>query len=193
MLVDETFYSPRTPVAVVAVGDTGEALLVRSILENLGAAVLLHLIGTPDDLLRVLGQGDASPRYLIICGHGDKNGLVLGEYGAGIDVTELVDGSMPPAAMAPRIVLPGRLVVSTACVTGSDAFGAAFLRGGVAAYVAPDDYPDGGDAVLFVHLLFHRILRGAAPAAALREIQRYDEAFGMFRMFAAPERVASGS
>jgi hypothetical protein len=45
----------RTLVAVIAVGDTGEALLVRSLLEGLGATVVLHLIGTPRDLLRVMG------------------------------------------------------------------------------------------------------------------------------------------
>jgi hypothetical protein len=76
---------------------------------------------------------------------------------------------MPPAAIARRINLPGRIVVSTACCTGSDAFGAAFLQGNVAAYIAPNGYPDGADAALFVPLLLHRILRGVAPAAPLRE------------------------
>jgi hypothetical protein len=66
MLVDETFYSPRTPVSVVAVGDSGEALLVRSLLENLGATVAMHLIGTPEDFLRVIGQGSAAPSWFYV-------------------------------------------------------------------------------------------------------------------------------
>lgn len=159
MIVDERFYRPRTPVAVVAIGEASEALLVRSALESLGAAVLLHLIGTPEDFLRVIGQGETAPHYIVICGHGGETGLVFGEYGEGIDVAALERGSMPPAAIAGRVKLPGRIVISTACETGSKAFGEAFLTGGVAAYIAPDGSADGADAALFVHLLFHQILR----------------------------------
>lgn len=43
MSVDESFLVPRKPVSIVAIGDQGEALLLRAILENLGAAVSLHL------------------------------------------------------------------------------------------------------------------------------------------------------
>jgi hypothetical protein len=184
MLVDETFYAPRTPVAVVAVGDTGEALLVRSILESLGAAVLLHPIGTPEDFLRVIAQGDAAPRYVVICGHGDETGLVFGEYGEGIDTVALKRGSMPPTRIAERVRLPGRIVVSTACRTGSAAFGEAFRKGGVAAYIGPDGYPDGSAAALFVHLLFDQLLhKAASPAAALRHVHGYDADLGMFTLF----------
>jgi hypothetical protein len=186
MLVDETFYVPRTPVAVVAVGDASEALLVRAILESLGAAVMLHLVGTPEDFLRIIEQGETAPRHIVICGHGDENGLIFGAYDDGIDVAALVQGSMPLAAIAPRVKLPGRVVVSTACGTGSDEFGAAFLRGGVAAYIAPNGYPDGGDAGLFVHLLFHRLLRaGESPRAALHQTHRYDRTFEVFTIYSA--------
>ncbi len=186
MVIDETFYSPRTPVAVVAIGEASEALLVRSILESLGAAVLLHLIGTPEDFLRVIGQGEAAPRYLVICGHGDDNGLVFGEYGNGIGMAALRQGSMPPEVIAGRVNLPGCVVISTACGTGSNAFGMAFLKGGLAAYIAPEEYPEGADAALFVRLLFHQFLRkGAKPGAAFRHVQSYDEEFSKFTFFPA--------
>lgn len=184
MLVDEKFYAPKTPVAVVAVGEAGEALLVRSILENLGAAVLLHLIGTPEDFLRVIEQGDAAPRYMVICGHGDANGLIFGEYGDEIGVTSLDRGSMPPKAIAERVKLPGTVVVSTACATGSKAFGGAFLAGGASAYIASPDYPEGDATGLFVHILFHQLLRrGEPPVDALRHARRYDPDFETFNLF----------
>lgn len=62
----DEFYNPRTLVAVAAVGEASEAFLVRSILESLNAAVLLHLIGTPEDFLRVIGQGQAAPGVMTI-------------------------------------------------------------------------------------------------------------------------------
>jgi hypothetical protein len=119
----------------------------------------------------------------VICGHGDDNGLVLGEYAEEIDVTMLQQGSLPPTAIAAHVSLPDRTVISTACLTGSVAFGLAFLAGGVAAYIAPAGQPDGADASLFVHLLFHRMLSKREPAAeALRHVRSYDEGFRSFTM-----------
>jgi len=102
MLVDETFYYPRTPVSVVAVGDSGEALLVRSLLENLGATVAMHLIGTPEDFLRVIGQGSAAPSHMVLCCHGNENGIVFGDYAGGIDISGLKAGSMLAQVIAER-------------------------------------------------------------------------------------------
>ncbi|TWG94228.1 hypothetical protein L598_003700000050 [Mesorhizobium sp. J18] len=187
MLIDERFYRPRVPIAVVAIGEAREALVIRAVLESLGATVLLHLIGTPEDFLRVLEQGDAAPRYIVICGHGDDHGIVFGAFDESIDVSALERGSMPPRAIAERANLPSRIVVSTACATGSGEFGRPFLNGGVAAYIAPEGYPDGGDAALFVHVLFHQMLQeGSSPGAALERVRAYEDRFATFTMFADP-------
>jgi hypothetical protein len=184
MVVDEKFYQPRIPVAVVAIGEASEAFLVRSILEGLGATVLLHLIGTPEDFLKVIEQGENAPRYVVICGHGNENGFIFGAYGGTIDTSALQQGAMPPSSIAERVDLPRKFVVSTACGTGSKAFGEAFRKGGVAAYIAPNGYPEGADAGLFIHLLFDQILRKrTSPDSALRHVREYDAEFGMFTLF----------
>lgn len=157
-VIDEGFFYPRKPVAIVALGDSGEALLLRAILESLGAAVILHLPGTPGDVLKCLQQGEDGPEYIILSGHGDENGFVLGEFVDGIDAGMLVDGSLPAAALADVIRLPGKTVISTACVTGTAAFGQAFLAGGVQSYLAPADFPDGSAVPLFLHGLFYALL-----------------------------------
>jgi len=54
--VDQSFHVPRVPVAVIDCGATGEALLLRGLLENMGAVVTLHQPGTPRDFLLVLGK-----------------------------------------------------------------------------------------------------------------------------------------
>ena len=174
--IDTRFFVPRTPVAVVAVGEASEALLVRALLESLGAVVILHLPGTPEDILLVLGQGEAAPPYLVLCGHGDEEGFVLGEYGPGIDTSALLGISLPPTAVAARACLPGRLVVSTACATGNAALQQAFLGGGATAYIAPAGYPAGASTPLFVHLLFYELLvRGADLESAWRQAAGHDE------------------
>jgi hypothetical protein len=184
MMADQFFHHSKTPVSVIAVGDTGEALLVRSILESLGAVVTLHLIGTPEDFLSVIGQGSAAAPYIILCAHGDEHGLIFGEFDAGIDASTLKEGSMPPEVIAKRISLPGKVFLSTACGTGSAAFGDAFLKGGVAVYIAPEGYPDGADAALFVHILFQQIFCREMPVrSAVVTAQNYDEEYAMFKIF----------
>ena len=117
-------------MSVVSVGAGDEALLVRSILENLVAAVTLHLPGTPSNFMLVLAQAANAPAYLVVCGHGTDDGFAFGDCGPGIETTMLVNGRLPAGALDGRVILPGSVVVSTACETGSDAFGAAFTKGG---------------------------------------------------------------
>ncbi|OAI31366.1 hypothetical protein A1351_05740 [Methylosinus sp. R-45379] len=183
MLVDEKYVAPKTPASVIAVGDAFEALLIRSMLESLGAAVLLHLVGTPEDFLLTLERKEHDPKLVVICGHGDENGLVFGDYGDGVDVGALVDGSLPAAAIAKRARMPGAIVVSTACLSGDAAFAKAFLEAGAAAYIAPADCPDASDAALFVHYLLHSLLRrGLSPERAFDRARHADPALDMFRL-----------
>jgi hypothetical protein len=176
-------------VAVVDIGSGHEALCVRSVLENLGAAVTLHAIGTPGDLLLALGQGDSAPPFLVLCGHGGDKGVVLGSYGPGIDTSMLVNGCLPPVSLAGRVALPGCVVLSLACRTGSPEFAAAFLAGSVRAYIAPTDYPSGPDALLFLHHYFFQVLhRRESPALAWKHAHDYDADAAMFQFF-APNRT----
>jgi hypothetical protein len=148
--------------------------------------VLLHLIGTPEDFIHVIEHGSTAAPYIVICGHGDENGLVFGEYGEGIDVSALKQGSMPPHIIAKHVSLPGKVVLSTACGLGSTAFGTAFLRGGVAAYIASHGYPEGADAALFIHMFFYQILQKQSDVnSSLYAVQNFDAEFGMFKIFAA--------
>jgi hypothetical protein len=181
--VDQSFYVPRVPVAVIDCGETGEALLLRGLLENMGAVVALHQPGTPADFLLVLGQGEEAPGFIVICGHGDENGLVFGEYAPDIDTSCLVRRSMPARALAAKVDLPGRVVLGTACGTGSSEFGRAFIAGGVRAYIAPASYPEGAAALLFVHHFFYSIpCCGTEPEAAYLHAGSYDEESGKFTL-----------
>jgi hypothetical protein len=94
---------------------------------------------------------------------------------------------MPATVIATRVNLPGKIVVSTACRTGAKAFAEAFVKGKVAAYIAPDGYPHGADAPLFVHQLFHQLLqRRVSLPSALYRSQTYDDAHRMFQIYPAP-------
>ncbi|MDW5313386.1 hypothetical protein [Rhizobium sp. PL01] len=150
-------------------------MLIRSILESLGAAVLLHLPGTPGDFLKCLRRDQNDPEYIVLSGHGDENGFVLGEFIAEIDTRSLVDGSLPASALVSEIRLPAKTVISTACMTGTEAFGQAFLAGGAHAYLAPSEFPDGSAVPLFLHGLFYELLqRGKPLKEAIENAKTFD-------------------
>lgn len=182
-MVDRYFFFPRTAVSIIAIGDTGEALLLRAMLESLGASVRLHLPGTPEDILVCLKQPDNPPPYLIISGHGDENGLVVGEFDPDVTRMKLRDGSMPAETFIGHIDLPDTFILSTACCAGSQAFAKAFIQGRASAYVASAGYPDGAATPLFVHLLFYELLIRKSPLEdALQRANQLDSdlAFELF-------------
>ncbi|HEV7317352.1 MAG TPA: hypothetical protein VGO04_01910 [Ensifer sp.] len=181
-LIDQTFMFPRMPVAVIDIGDTLEALLIRSMLESLGAVVTLHLPGTPGDFLSLIGAGERVHQHLVICGHGDENGFVFGDYIEEIDTSMLLEGSLPPSVVAEHARLKGNIVLSTCCETGGKAYGDAFAgKGGAGLYIGPDGSPEGADAPLFVHCFFHALLaRKRTAEAALERARAYDDEAKMF-------------
>ena len=183
-MIDQNFHVPRPLISIVAIGDSGEAQLLRILLESLGASVLLHLPGTPADFLLVLGASGSPAKYLVISGHGDDAGLIFGDYAPEIDTGCLTQGRLSPLTLAEHIALPGKIVVSTACEAGTPAFASAFLGGGVEAYIAPSGSPEGADAVLFVHRLFHQLLARRRPLArAFAHAADDDETNAMFACY----------
>ncbi len=133
--------------------------------------------GTPGHILAVLDRPDSAPSLLILRGHGDEDGFVIEPVaeGIGVDLSMLVrPDRLPPHALAGTVRLGGWTVVSTGRMTGSPAMVDAFRNGGVAVYIAPDEYPDAPDAVLFAMHLFHAlIVRTASVEDAWRRTAAY--------------------
>lgn len=159
--IDTQFYHPLLPVNIVALPNgTREALAMRALLEELLCVVTIHWIGTPMDFLRVLGQGDSAPPYLLIAGHGDADdGYWLGEYAEFIDTSMLRGEHMPPEVIEPVVNLPACTVISTACGGGSEAMGRAFTsHGRVNAYLGCRTAPYGAAMDIFVVNFFFNVL-----------------------------------
>ena len=175
--IEEDQIPPQTPVSLVAIGDCGEALLIRAILENMNALVTTHFIGKPTDFLRVVSGEYGAPRYLVISAHGNSDG---------IDISALKDGSMPAFSLNGIVRLPGTVVFSTACTSGRPEFANTFLSGGASTYIATDDFPDGSDVPLILHMLFHQLLHlGHDLGASWQHTVEHVEAARSFTMFSS--------
>ena len=167
--VDSEFFVPLLPVSLVHVSGGGLELM-RAALEALGCVVLVHRVGTPSDFLRVLGQGDQAPRYMVILGHGDEDGLTFGEYDGAIDASMLRRGSLPPEAIDKSVDLPGCTVVSYSCGGGTNTMALAFLSGRVAGYIACRTEVETVALTLFLfHFLFGALHKKLPDADAWRQ------------------------
>ncbi|MBV9863953.1 MAG: hypothetical protein JO316_01235 [Abitibacteriaceae bacterium] len=152
--VDTEFSVPRCPVSVVNVSGWGTEF-IRAMLEALNCVVVVHHIGTPADFIKVIEQGENAPRYMIIMGHGTKDGLHFGDYGVPVDTSMLHNDLMPPEAICEHTKLPGCTVFSFSCYGGNKAMAEAFLAGDVSAYIGCRTGPDTTAMALFLfHFLF---------------------------------------
>ena len=184
--IDTQFYGPRAPVAIACLYDHGTASLFRSILEGLGAVTHLHDIGTPEDFLKVIGQEESAPPYLIISGHGGEKGIHFGEFMKGIDTSTLIGEDMPPSVIAGRVRVPGTFIVNICCGCGTQEMADAFLSGGASAYIGTDPDPMAFDHTVFISQLFHSIIRSKmTPFEAWQKAAVYDKATTRYHFFDA--------
>ncbi|MBH5317390.1 hypothetical protein I6N90_06125 [Paenibacillus sp. GSMTC-2017] len=183
--IDTKFLAPKLPVAIAAVADSSEAGFMRNLLEQLNMSVLLHKVGTPDDFLKVIGQTETAPPFLIISAHGDEGGIIFGEYMEGIDVSSLEDGVMMPLTIANAIALPGTVIFSAACSSGVEEAGQAFLKGGALAYIAADDDVSGEAITLFMMHFFYKLTKEEPDTLeeAWEHAASYDEESRLFRLY----------
>jgi hypothetical protein len=93
---------------------------------------------------------------------GTRAAFCSAPYGAGVDTSLMLDGALPPSAIAgAQIAAP--LVISTACQTGRPAMARAMLSAGASAYAAPTGFIDGRAPLLILHRAFHANLRQGCP------------------------------
>lgn len=155
--VDTQFYAPRLPVGVVALPNGGAVIAIRQLLELLHCVVVVHWIGTPSDLLKLLAHGTDVPRYLIIEGHGSEEGLYLGTYIPEIDTSMLEGEYLPPAVIEQQVNLAGCTVINLSCNGGAVPMAKAFLAGGVAGYIGCRVEPDAVATYIFLTNMFYNI------------------------------------
>ena len=165
--VDTEFFFPLLPVSLV--GLTGGGGIDRTVLEKLGCLVLSHSPGTPLDFLRILGQGNTAPRYMIISGHADPAGLWFGKFGKSVDSRQhemLVDELLPPQAIRDHVNLPGCTILSGSCHGGTPELAKAYLAGGVAAYIGARKAVGFSLHVFLTHFFFCVIRKGMTDRCA---------------------------
>jgi hypothetical protein len=144
-------------IALPALGDMGEALLLRALFESFGAEVHLRPVGRPSDFLTAFG---GAVDLAVISAHGDAGGLVFAEMALGVDDLVLPDNRFTPGLLAGRLTGLPPVVISTAC--DSVGFASVFFEGGAKTYLAPRGYPEGAAVPLLIGLAVYRLIKDGA-------------------------------
>lgn len=145
-------------VLIIGVGDSGEAQLLRALLEQLGLEVTLKLCGKPSDFFTTMSDAASRADATIISAHGDEDGIIFPEMAPGVDPIQLPNNRITPSLINQHAKNVSAFLLSLACSSGTKEFADAFSRAGVKDYIAPESDPEGADVPLFVHLLFHQLL-----------------------------------
>ena len=161
--VNVDFFIPQLPVSIVSLPDSGgRAGILRSLLKSLNCVVLTHPMGTPGDFLKVIAQQDTAPRYLIIVGHGEPDGLWFGSYAPYIDSSMLQGECLPATVIRQHVGLEGCTIIADCCYGGTKEMTDAFLSNGAKAYIGTDKALGAALNVFLVNF-FYRVLYKKVP------------------------------
>lgn len=163
---------PKENVTVLSIGDSLEAVAVRSILESYNYRVTVHWIGSRKELIEILKGSIETDQTIVLSCHGTEEGIVVpGEPVLGAkDVTDVAS-------------LQGKTIVNLGCLTGSPAFAEAFKKAGTKAYIAPVDYPEGRAAIGFIANLFLLLASKHPLDEAVRRAAAFDAETKQFKLF----------
>ena len=91
--------------------------------------------------------------------------------------------------MAQVVHLPGHIVVSLGCITGTEALANGFLNGGCEAYIASTHYVNASAALLFAIHLFYFLAAKHPLSEAVEEARQHDAECSLFRLWRTESNV----
>lgn len=163
----------QEPISIILVSYTeGEAITLRGVLESFNHRVEIHLVGSRSQFLEILRGNIPTFRHILLSSHGDKGGFVI-PYQNPLFAEEL----------AQAVRLPGHIVTSLGCMTGTEALASAFLGGGCEAYIAPADGVEANAAMLFAIHLFYFLDKKWSLSAAVEESRKHDDQCAFFKLW----------
>jgi len=159
----------------------GETL--RSVLENFGIKVNRFPVGRAQHVVNVLSGEESTAPYVILAMHGDLNQLLLPSLAEEIAATERFNNALTPEDLHTFVDLPGRIVISLGCETGTPELARAFLDHGCTCYIGPEGAPFGYASLFVPTFLFYELTEGRSLDEAVERLRAHDQELSMWRLF----------
>ncbi|SMG55324.1 delta-aminolevulinic acid dehydratase [Paenibacillus aquistagni] len=178
---------PVMNVALVVGPDTDmESQALRMTLEYFGVRVFTYWVGRPSDFISVLSGEDlyADTDMIILNFHGDEGRFIMPELDEDVYEDNEPRGYFGPEEIKQFAKLNGKIVFGNGCSLGLPALTQAFLDGGCQMYIAPNDYPDGNDALMFVMRVFYEMIQNEKDIREAYQIARsMNDEMSMFQLY----------
>lgn len=168
-----------TNVIIAAISESLEAHALRESLEQFGAQVNLISVGRPQHFIDLIQN--PQDQYLIVSCHGDDRGMLFPELHQDLAGKESFGAICSAQEITRYAQFDQQTIISTGCMTGSDALAEAYLASGAAVYVAPRGSPEAHSAFFFTTQLFYGLLiRELALPEAMSWCRKTDEECARF-------------
>jgi len=156
---------------------------IRSALEDFGIKVTLFPIGRAQHVVNVLSGEECTAPYVILAMHGDHNKLLLPSLAEEIAATERFNDALTPEDLSTFVNLPGRVVISLGCETGTPELARSFLDHGCTAYIGPEGAPFGYASMFVPIFLFYELTEMRSLEGAMERLRQHDHELAMWRLF----------
>ncbi|QBD83463.1 hypothetical protein EPA93_13410 [Ktedonosporobacter rubrisoli] len=156
---------------------------IRVALEGFGIKVNRFPVGRAQHAINVLSGEEATAPYVLLAMHGDYDQLLLPALAPEIEATERFHGALTPQDLHSFVDLPGRIVISLGCETGTPNLARAFLDHGCIAYIGPEGAPFGYASMFVPIFLFYELTEGRSLAEAVERLRKHDQELAMWRIF----------
>lgn len=139
-----------TAVDIIVIRDSIEFYAIRAILESLNIQTRTHYIGNVRHLMALLQKPGYLYKTIIICCHGDAEGLLLPELSAELEKNMPFHKRLNSSNLLEILDLDAHLVINTGCCLGREAFAQSFLAKGVSAYIGATCYIEASTMLVFI-------------------------------------------
>jgi hypothetical protein len=156
---------------------------IRSSLEGFGIKVNRFPVGRGQHLVNVLSGKEATAPYVLLSLHGERDKLLLPSLAEEVAATEHFNDALTPEDLHTFVDLPGRVVISLGCETGTLNLAHAFLDHGCTAYLGPEGAPFGHASLFVSTFLFYELTEGRSLDEAVERLRRHDQELAMWRLF----------
>lgn len=170
-------------VDIVDLDDDLEAVALRSVLECFDFTVRMHYVATSGQLVRTLGDEDATSGNVVLMCHGGEEGLLLPELAGEVAAEQPYAGVMTAADFRSFLRLPGRLVINTGCLLGRQEYADAFLDAGCRSYVGPIDYVEAYASLFYVLHFLYGLRRGGSVDEAHEQARAHGPETASFQLY----------
>ncbi len=170
-----------TSVDLVEADMSGEA--IRSVLESFGIKVNRFPVGRAQHVVNVLSGEESTAPYIILAMHGDHDQLLLPSLAEEIAATEHFHDALTPEDLHTFVDVPGRVVMSLGCETGTENLARAFLEHGCTAYIGPEGAPFGYASLFVPMFLFYELTERRSLPEAVERLRQHDQELAMWRLF----------